>query len=326
MLRAQNSKGEYVYIEDANKEEEYICPFCGTEVKPRQGKVNAWTFAHLKNDGCYEYDYENDMSNWHIWWQEQFPTDYREIIINNNYGFKRRADVSLENVVIEFQHSPMTSEEFINRNRFYTSCGYKVIWLFDATDADIELIKTSDYDSLIYKWRYAPKTLNFFDPTVSRNVKVFIETEVDHIPEDQENFDLYIEGAIESKYETEIISIDWKPNDSLKYFASNNIYDAGGFIQYIYEYSKKNKKIIYKDEMKSILDFFEIYKSMNKGIFLNKKTLQTVKVYRKSFIKYKMYNNKLYGYPLNPIVNTFEESTLIKDASKKEWILQRIIV
>ena len=38
----------------------------------------------------------------------------------------------MNNTVIEFQHSPIAAEEIAERNRFYTECGHKVVWVFDA--------------------------------------------------------------------------------------------------------------------------------------------------------------------------------------------------
>ena len=36
--------------------------------------------------------------------------------------------------VIEFQHSPITAEEFNVRNQFYLTYGKKVIWIFDLSE------------------------------------------------------------------------------------------------------------------------------------------------------------------------------------------------
>ena len=44
------------------------------------------------------------------------------------------ADVLINGYVIEFQHSPISRDEIKERNEFYTNCGYKVIWVFDAND------------------------------------------------------------------------------------------------------------------------------------------------------------------------------------------------
>lgn len=47
---------------------------------------------------------------------------------------KHRADIRLYKNVIEFQHSPIPTNEFDERNWFYNACGYRVIWVFDMRD------------------------------------------------------------------------------------------------------------------------------------------------------------------------------------------------
>lgn len=73
------------------------------------------------------------MSEWHLSWQRRFPEEYREVVIEKN-GIKHRADICINNTVIEFQHSPITGEEIAKRNNFYLYCGYQIVWVFDATD------------------------------------------------------------------------------------------------------------------------------------------------------------------------------------------------
>lgn len=323
MLRAYNSKSELIYINDAIKQDKYFCPFCGSEVRPRQGKVNAWTFSHLKNDGCYEFDYNNEMSKWHIWWQNIFPNEYKEIIITNNYGIKRRADICIENVVIEFQHSPITPDEFRDRNRFYKSCGYKVIWLFDGTSCDISYVKTNNYGNDLYRWKHAPKTLNYFSPSSNKDVKVYVE--IDSENDDYEYFSSEDFETCNIQSDTKILPVNWISNDGLKYFTSNDEYDETSFIAFLVSYSANNKRIQYNEEEKSILEFFNIYRDINVAIFFNKSTLETFKVYKNSYLNYEKYLCRLYGYPLNPITNKFEDSIEIKNADKNEWLLQKIL-
>lgn len=72
------------------------------------------------------------MSEWHRAWQNCFPKECREVVVQSD-GVKHIADVLInKKTVIEFQHSPITAEEIAERNRFYTECGYKVVWVFDA--------------------------------------------------------------------------------------------------------------------------------------------------------------------------------------------------
>ena len=71
------------------------------------------------------------MSEWHRAWQNCFPAECREVVVQSG-GVKHVADVLINKTVIEFQHSPITAEEIAERNRFYIECGYKVVWVFDA--------------------------------------------------------------------------------------------------------------------------------------------------------------------------------------------------
>ena len=120
-----------VHALDAEKGQEYYCPVCGNQVIPRQGEVNSWHFAHVTS--CVD-DWKYDMSEWHRNWQNRFPESTREVVIEYK-GESHRADILTGGYVIEFQHSPITSTEFERRNLFYTKAGYKVIWVFDETEA-----------------------------------------------------------------------------------------------------------------------------------------------------------------------------------------------
>ena len=64
------------------------------------------------------------MSLWHSLWQDKFPKETQEIVKKKD-GKTHRADVLLESkkVVIEFQYSPMSPDEFSDRNDFYNDLG-----------------------------------------------------------------------------------------------------------------------------------------------------------------------------------------------------------
>ncbi len=130
MFIATNENGEKIFIKDANKGCSYLCPICRSEVIYRDCKTKASHFAHRHRSECDDW---GDMSEWHLGWQEKFPIECREVIIENN-GVKHRADVLIKdkNTVIEFQHSQISNEEFDARNKFYTENGYNLIWVFDG--------------------------------------------------------------------------------------------------------------------------------------------------------------------------------------------------
>lgn len=170
----------------ADKNKEYTCPTCGCKVIPRQGEHNIFHFAHPKGFECDSWNY--DMSEWHRSWQNRFPEEMQEVVLVD--GTKRhRADVLIEErkLVIEFQHSTLSSEDFKERNEFYTSCGYEVIWLFDLNDKTIDETNTVHQ----YKWKWGSTTFSDFYPPKEKKVTVFFQFE--DAPFD-ENYD---EGIIE---------------------------------------------------------------------------------------------------------------------------------
>ncbi len=134
MFIALNTSGERISIENATKGNQYFCPICGESLTIRAMDSLAVKvhFAHKRGSICYD-DWTHDMSEWHLSWQKQFPEQCREVVIEKD-GIKHRADILINNTVIEFQHSPIKSEEIAKRNNFYLSCGYQVVWVFDATD------------------------------------------------------------------------------------------------------------------------------------------------------------------------------------------------
>lgn len=134
MFIALNTYGKRVSIENATQGDKYYCPVCGEPLTIRATNSLAVKthFAHKRGTICYD-DWTHDMSEWHLSWQKQFPEQYREVVIEKD-GIKHRADICINNIVIEFQHSPITGEEIAKRNDFYISCGYQVVWVFDATD------------------------------------------------------------------------------------------------------------------------------------------------------------------------------------------------
>jgi hypothetical protein len=131
MFAARDVDGTIVWATDANKIEDYFCPVCGAKMILKAGDVNAWHFAHEANACPDTWNY--DMSEWHRDMQEQFPLECREVVMTHN-GETHRADVFKDNVVVEFQHSPISPSEFTARNNFYNGLGHKVAWVFDVSE------------------------------------------------------------------------------------------------------------------------------------------------------------------------------------------------
>ena len=204
-----------IYIDEALFIEsgQFVCPICGEPVIVRNGSLVTPHFAHKSNSNCDTFTH--DMSDWHKWWQEQFPVKNREHIEEmefdmNDWGWtavargfsgkkskeferknrgrvilKHRADVRVCGYVIEFQNSSISREEFNERNWFYTSIGCKVIWVFNMINlfknCQIEFQDDAKYgDGGKYKWRNPMKCFGYYLPQYdakNNNIHLFFQTQ-----------------------------------------------------------------------------------------------------------------------------------------------------
>lgn len=178
MFVAADKDGNKVLIENAVEGVEYFCPVCGRGViiKAKGSLAVAQHFAHKKGESCPD-KWRYDMSEWHRTWQNWFPKECQEVVVENN-GVKHRADVLINGTVIEFQHSSITAEEIAERNKFYAECGYKIVWVFDAEgkiknefDDTIDPMRCREEDLC---WKRAKKEFSIKMPA---NVTVYLEYE-----------------------------------------------------------------------------------------------------------------------------------------------------
>ena len=175
MYIALNSKGKRTLAQYAKRDEFYTCPVCGGKVHLKRGKENAAHFAH--NAGECNDSWHYDMSEWHKSMQQLFPEKYREITLKKD-GIIHRADILKDGIVIEFQHSPITAEEFQDRNNFYTSFGYKVVWVFDLSEEfdthQIEYWENKKSKSMM-RWKNPKRCLRSIIPKDNRkDVSIYI--------------------------------------------------------------------------------------------------------------------------------------------------------
>ena len=173
MIFAIDKEGKRIHINRTYVNYDYFCPVCGEKLVLRKGNIRRHHFAHHSSTECTD-SWHYDMSEWHQEWQEKFPLDCQEVVMEFN-GKKHRADVFINNTVIEFQHSPLSSEEFDERNEFYTSLGYKVIWIFDLNrEYDEDKIYGHEDKNDIYIWKHPRRTFKNFD-IKNKNVSLYFE-------------------------------------------------------------------------------------------------------------------------------------------------------
>ncbi len=199
MFIALDKTGKRISISDAIKGQEYFCPECEESVFVKRGKVKVEHFAHKPGTHC---DSWGDMTEWHLAWQEKFPEECREVVLTKD-GVKHKADILINNTVIEFQHSPISHEEFIARNNFYTADGRQLVWVFDMTDR----IKDENQS-----WNGVPfkrKQGQFFQfDNLNDKVRIFFDIEIKDF--NKTNFNIFIEHyePRHFMFRTESVAID----------------------------------------------------------------------------------------------------------------------
>lgn len=155
-------KMRFVYISDNSQTDRRIhideytdemsgkifCPE-GHPMVAKRGNVKVHHFAHKSNCDCSCSDNKGD---WHQEWQDRAKKEGQEVrfnIENSTLTSNTRchiADICIQRdsitdpalpldckgYVIEIQHSNMDQKTMRERERFYTSQGYHLVWLFDT--------------------------------------------------------------------------------------------------------------------------------------------------------------------------------------------------
>ena len=170
MFVALDKNGDRVYAEFATRDQKYYCPTCGGEVMLRSGEINVDHFAHTSQ--CQD-KWNYDMSPWHIRMQSYFPEECREVVVNRN-GVVHRADVLLEKekIVIEFQHSTISMQEYRERTKFFIDAGYRIAWVFDLQDkVEYDQIEYMNDDRTMFSWKNPMKIFNGWERPTDYNKK-----------------------------------------------------------------------------------------------------------------------------------------------------------
>lgn len=146
MYIALNKEQKRISIKDAVQGDAFFCPVCLEKMFVKAGTERARHFSHFPNCECKDsWNGQYDMSDWHYEWQNQFPSENQEVVVQCD-DIRHRADVLTDRTVVEFQHSPLSSGKFNDRNVFYHgNIGYKVVWLYDMReDYEQDLLVESD--------------------------------------------------------------------------------------------------------------------------------------------------------------------------------------
>jgi competence protein CoiA len=103
------------------------CPTCAHEVIAKCGSKVVWHWAHRSRKDCDSWS--EPESVWHAAWKSRF--EKTEVTFANEDKAHRADAVTPCGVVLEFQHSAISSEEISERESFYGN----MVWVVDATQA-----------------------------------------------------------------------------------------------------------------------------------------------------------------------------------------------
>src|SRR5262245_27498151 len=103
------------------------CPDCGAAMTAKCGRYRVWHWAHQGRRNCDPWS--EPETEWHRFWKNQFPEHCQEVRHIAKDGEIHRADVKTEfDVVLEFQHSPLSEVERVSREQFYGN----MIWVVNG--------------------------------------------------------------------------------------------------------------------------------------------------------------------------------------------------
>lgn len=154
-----------------------ICPICKALVIPKCGEVKIHHWAHKKKIEC-DHWWENE-TEWHRDWKNHFPADWQEIVHTSDDNEKHIADIKTPSgLVVEFQHSPIETEEIMSRNNFYKN----IVWVVDGKRRkNDERFFNSENSRLIKQWGnigkfvfidFGKPLLRFLKPLVDGRLKI----------------------------------------------------------------------------------------------------------------------------------------------------------
>lgn len=129
MLFANNDDGDRVRATPSSRA---WCPTCAAQMISKCGKIVVWHWAHESVSDCDKWS--EGETPWHAAWKSRFADTERPIkkIYPGGLEVVHRADaVTPGGRVIEFQHSSLSADEVLERERFYQN----MVWVIDGTKA-----------------------------------------------------------------------------------------------------------------------------------------------------------------------------------------------
>jgi len=151
-----------------------ICPQCKEQVISKCGQINIWHWSHKKETDCDNWS--EGETFWHYKWKTIFGIEHCERTIDEH-----RADIIINNNIIELQASTISFQELAERNIYYYKVyDKKVIWIFRSDDfwSNFETCNRYEKDTFSFRWKHGRKSILYgIDLKYSR---IFLHKENDN--------------------------------------------------------------------------------------------------------------------------------------------------
>lgn len=162
----------YVYADKYNKskEQNLICPMCGEKViyKDCDDITRISHFAHKSVKDCEGWT--KPMTQYHIDFQNKFDRSNQEIIVIEDV-VKHRADIKINDTIIEIQATKITNKNILKRNTFYSK-NNRLIWVIYVKEP-YDKGNIGTYSDHIY-WKYRWNTIFNY---AMENVELYLHFE-----------------------------------------------------------------------------------------------------------------------------------------------------
>lgn len=220
------------------------CPQCKHTVIAKCGELKIWHWAHEKRKECDSWFEPETL--WHLQWKAQFPDDVCEVVVQKD-GRIHRADILVNNTVVELQNSSISTKMIAARESFYNN----MLWIFNAEGFEERLDfreKDGRYGEYwTFKWSHARKTITrvkaplYFDfgPRYKEEFVVYWEDE----PCREGSFVESIRDINANVYEREVERSPWR-----RIFQVRRIYPNGngwGYFVHISDFLNQLKSDTY---------------------------------------------------------------------------------
>jgi competence CoiA-like predicted nuclease len=142
MLQATDQNQNQILSWEANRDDNYFCPGCKEQVVYKSGVIVCAHFAHRPNSLCSFATGEGARHEEMKYQISRYIKEPMQVSLEVPFGKEHRADMVItsgrDRLVVECQASAISIPNWEERNRYYNSKGYPVLWVWDLDRVGVE--------------------------------------------------------------------------------------------------------------------------------------------------------------------------------------------